>query len=57
MSFLCKSSSSGTRREETVEIPQLQPVFLDPVVRTPVVCNDSCLVDVLAQFIDGSTSL
>ena len=38
----------------TVEIPQLQPVFLDPVVRTPVVCNDSCLVDVLAQFIDGS---
>ena len=39
---------------ETVEIPQLQPVFLDPVVHTPVVCNDSCLVDVLAQFIDGS---
>ena len=41
-------------REETVEIPQLQPVILDPVVRTPVVCNDGCLVDVLALFIDGS---
>ena len=40
--------------EETVEIPELQPFFLDPVVHTPVVCNDSCLVDVLAQFIDGS---
>ena len=40
--------------EETVEIPQLQLVFLDPVVHTPVVCNDSCLVDVLAQVIDGS---
>ena len=40
--------------EETVEIPQLQPVFLDPVVHTPVVCNHSCLVDVLAQVIDGS---
>ena len=23
----------GARREETVEIPQLQPVFMDPVVR------------------------
>ena len=51
---MCRSCSSGARREETVEIPQLQPVFLDPVVHTPVVCNDSCLVDVLAQFIDGS---
>ena len=40
--------------DETVEIPQLQPVFLDPVVHTPVVCNDSCLVDVLAQVIDCS---
>ena len=53
-SWLCWSCSSGARREETVEIPQLQPVFLDPIVHTPVVCNDSCLVDVLAQFIDGS---
>ena len=26
-SWLCRSCSSGTRREETVEIPQLQPVF------------------------------
>ena len=41
-SSLCRSCSSGTRREETVEIPQLQPVFLDPVVCTPVVCNDRC---------------
>ena len=53
-SWLCRSCSSGTRREETVKIPRLQPVFLDPVVCTPVVCNDSCFVDVLAQFIDGS---
>ena len=53
-SWLCRSCSSGVRREETVEIPQLQHVFLDPVVHTPVVCNDSCLVDVLAQFFDGS---
>ena len=30
MSFLCKSSNSGTRRNETVEIPQLQPVFSGP---------------------------
>ena len=41
-SWLCRSCSSGTRRVETVEIPQLQPVFLDPVVRTLVVCNDRC---------------
>ena len=26
-SWLCRSCSSGTRREETVEIQQLQPVF------------------------------
>ena len=53
-SWLCRSCSSGARREDTVEIPQLQPIFLEPVVHTPVVCNDSCLVDALAQFIDGS---
>ena len=34
-------ASSGSGREETVEIPQLQLVsFL--VVHTPVVCNDRC---------------
>ena len=40
-SWLCRSCSSGTRCEETVEVPQLQPVFLDLVDRTPVVRNDS----------------
>ena len=35
-------ASSGSGREETVEIPQLQPIFLDLVVHTPVVCNDRC---------------
>ena len=41
----CAGSQFVRSCEETVEIPQLQPVFLDPVVHTPVVCNDSCLVD------------
>ena len=53
-SWLCRSCSSGTRRVETVEIPQLQPVFLDPVVRTPLVQRQMPMVDVLVQFIDGS---
>ena len=54
-SWLCRSCSSGTRRVETVEIPQLQPVFSGPC-RSHARCvqRQMPMVDVLVQFIDGS---
>ena len=39
-SWLHRSCSSGTRREETVEIPQLQPVFL--TAQCLVLCGTCC---------------
>ena len=35
-------ANSGSSRVETVEIPQLQPVFWTWSFHTPVVCNNSC---------------
>ena len=48
-------ASSGFGRENTVEIPQLQPVSWTWSFTRPFVCNDRCpMVDVLMQFIDLS---
>ena len=45
---------SGAGREETVEIPQLQPVSWTRSFTRPLCATTDAVVDVLAQFIDGS---